>query len=168
MRQSAKNWINNVRLKVQHNNHVIPTRILQTHFQIITTSEQVARLSGTQLTAMKANNIISFIIEEAQYCAINDNFKKNAESALAAHMKKTRKFKGKKKEKSGEACGNCKKTNHTTKNCYEQGTLSLLHPFFLTDSMRLASCYTSFPILYFLSHEAYVIYHFYLSFVLLF
>ena len=71
---------------------------------------------------MKANDIISFIIEEAQHHVINDDHLKNAESALAACMKKTEKSKEKKKEKnqSGEACGNCKRTNHTTENCYSK------------------------------------------------
>ena len=59
---------------------------------------------------MKANDTVSFIIEEAQHCVINDDHTKNAESALAAHIKKTGKSKEKKKEKnqSGKACGNCK------------------------------------------------------------
>ena len=83
----------------------------------------MARLSGSQSNAMKANDIIYSIIEEVQHCVINDNCSKNAESALATCMKKTGKYKGKKMEKnqSGEACGNCKRTNHTTKNCYSKG-----------------------------------------------
>ena len=70
---------------------------------------------------MKANDIISFIIEEVQHHVINDDCLKNAE--LATRMKKTGKSKGKKKEKnqSGEACGNCERTNHTIKNCYSKG-----------------------------------------------
>ena len=63
-----------------------------------TVLEQAGRLSGTQSTAMKANDIISFIIEEAQHHVINNNHSKNAEWALATCMKKTGKSKGKKKK----------------------------------------------------------------------
>ena len=38
--------------------------------------------------------------------------------------------------------------------CYEQGTLFPSRSLFLTDSMRLASCYTSFPMHPFFFHEA--------------
>ena len=41
--------------------------------QTIIMSERVARLSGTQSTAMKANDIISFIIDKAQHHVINDD-----------------------------------------------------------------------------------------------
>ena len=40
--------------------------------QTITASKQVSKLSGIQLTGMKADNLIAFILEEAQHCIIND------------------------------------------------------------------------------------------------
>ena len=58
---------------------------------------------------MKANDIISFIIEEAHQQQLYEN----AESALAACIKE--------KNQSGEACGNCKRTNHMTESCYSKG-----------------------------------------------
>jgi hypothetical protein len=40
--------------------------------QTITASKQASKLSGHQLSAIKADNLIAFIIEEAQHCIIND------------------------------------------------------------------------------------------------
>jgi len=40
---------------------------------------------------MKADDLITFIIEEAQHRVINDKRMKNAETALAAHAKRARK-----------------------------------------------------------------------------
>ena len=42
-----------------------PPKSYRLTLQTITMSEQVGRLSGTQSTAMKANDIVIFIIEEA-------------------------------------------------------------------------------------------------------
>ena len=67
--------------------------------QTITASQLVGKLSGAQLKALKADDIMSFIIEEAQNRVINNDCTKYAESALAACMKKSGKSKGKGKEK---------------------------------------------------------------------
>ena len=62
--------------------------------QTITTSQPVGKLSGAQSKALKADDIMSFIIEEAQHRVINNDHTKYAESVLATHMKKSRKSKG--------------------------------------------------------------------------
>jgi hypothetical protein len=53
--------------------------------QAITAIEKANKLSGLQSNAMKADDLIAFIIEEAQHWVINDDCTKSAESALAAH-----------------------------------------------------------------------------------
>ena len=89
--------------------------------QTITVSQLVGKLSGAQSKALKADNIMSFIIEEAQHRVINNNCTKYAESALAACMKKSKKSKGngkgKEKNQSKEPCSDCKRTNHAMPNC---------------------------------------------------
>ena len=62
--------------------------------QTITASQLVGKLSGAQSKALKADDIMSSIIEEAQHGVINNNHTKYAESTLAARMKKSRKSKG--------------------------------------------------------------------------
>src|ERR1700678_2515605 len=56
--------------------------------QTITASERMSKLSGGQSSVMKSDDLISFIIEEAQHRVINDERTKTAESALAARLKK--------------------------------------------------------------------------------
>ena len=51
---------------------------------MITAAEWTSKLSGMQSNAMKADDLIAFIIEEAQHQVINNNHTKNAKSALAA------------------------------------------------------------------------------------
>ena len=63
---------------------------------MITASERASKLSG-QSNAIKADDLIAFIIEEAQHQVINDERTKTAESALAAHAKKTGNLKAKRK-----------------------------------------------------------------------
>ena len=78
---------------------------------------------------MKPNDLIAFIIEEAQHHVISDERSKNAESALAAHTKKGGKGKpGKRKkhDKSSkddfeEVCDNCKKPGHGKPDCWSKG-----------------------------------------------
>ena len=72
--------------------------------------------------AMKPDNLITFITEEAQHHIINDEHTKNMESALAALGKKQRIGKqcsnrGKEKSKPSAICKNCKITGHTKANC---------------------------------------------------
>lgn len=78
---------------------------------------------------MKSDDLITFIIEEAQHRVINDECTKNAKTALAAHAKKGKKKrggKGKKPAKSEDSesdvkCGNCRKEGHTENNCWSKG-----------------------------------------------
>ena len=84
--------------------------------QTITASECVSKLSGMQLSAIKADNLIAFIIKKAQHCVINNNHMKSAESALAAQTKNTKKNKGKKKV----TCENCGRTGYGKPYCYQK------------------------------------------------
>jgi len=69
---------------------------------------------------MKADDLITFIIEEAQHRVINDERTKNVETALAAHAKrggKGRVSRGKKPDRSEKSesevkCENCKAPGH--------------------------------------------------------
>src|ERR1700679_2347366 len=72
--------------------------------QTITAAERASKLSGSQSQHMKPDDLIAFIIEEAQHRVISDERGKNAESALAVYAKKGGKGKaGKKKhDKSSE------------------------------------------------------------------
>ena len=65
---------------------------------------------------MKPNDLIAFILEEAQHCVINDECTKNTKIALAAHSKKGKQSKSGKNKKSEkslknsfEECNNWKK-----------------------------------------------------------
>jgi hypothetical protein len=73
---------------------------------------------------MLADDLIAFIIEEAQHQVINDECMKNAESALATCSKKPGKPKGKRKEKvqSDITCKNCKKPGHGKPDCFSKGS----------------------------------------------
>ena len=75
---------------------------------------------------MKPNDLITFIMEEAQHRVINDESTKNAESTLTALSKKqrTRKDhsnKGKEKSTPGATCENCKNAGHTKADCWVKG-----------------------------------------------
>jgi hypothetical protein len=72
---------------------------------------------------MKADDLIAFIIEEAQHRVINDDRAKTAESALAARTKKPGKPKTKKKGKhqSDVTCDNCKRPGHSQDDCWSKG-----------------------------------------------
>ena len=76
---------------------------------------------------MKADDLIAFLIEEAQHHVINDDRTTCIELALAAHGKKSEKrgqcHKGKKPERStsGTTCKNCHRPNHTKENCWLKG-----------------------------------------------
>ena len=77
---------------------------------------------------MKPNDLIAFILEEAQHCVINDEHTKNTEIALAAHSKTGKQSKsGKniKSEKSSknsfEECNNCGRPGHGADDCYSKG-----------------------------------------------
>ena len=99
--------------------------------QTITAAEQASKLSGSsdgQSKQMKPDDLIAFIIEEAQHRVISDERNKNAESALAAHTKKGGKGKGGKKKHdkssktdSDETCENCGKAGHAKPDCWSKG-----------------------------------------------
>jgi hypothetical protein len=91
--------------------------------QTITASERVSKLSGGQTSSIKSEDLIAFIIEEAQHRVINEERMKSAESALAARSSTSEKSKGKGKgkEKSKVKCENCKKKGHTKEKCYAKG-----------------------------------------------
>ena len=88
--------------------------------QTITANEHASKLAGLQSSAMKADDLIAFILKEAQHHVINDELLKDAESVL---MKKSEKPKRKKKKKgqSDIICENCKRTGHGKPDCYQIG-----------------------------------------------
>ena len=96
--------------------------------QMITAAERTSRLSGGQSSSMKYNDLIAFILEEAQHHVINVERTKNAKSALAAFTKKGKPNKSGKKEKSAkslnnsaEECDNCGWPGHQAADCYSKG-----------------------------------------------
>ena len=86
-------------------------------------NEWVSKLSGLQLSAIKADDLIAFILKEAQHHVISDKCSKDAESTLAARAKRSEKPKRNKKNKtkSDITCKNCKRTGHGTPDCYQKG-----------------------------------------------
>ena len=96
--------------------------------QTITAAKRTSRLAGGQMLGMKHDDLISFILEEAQHRVINDERTKSAETALAAHTKKGKQNKSGKQKKSGapsktttEECDNCGRPGHTTTDCFSKG-----------------------------------------------
>ena len=93
--------------------------------QMITAADRASTLTGGSSKKMKANNLIVFLIEEAQHHVINDERTKNSKLALAAQAKKARKGKpnrgkNKGKSKSTDAdiiCHNCEKPGHNKDDC---------------------------------------------------
>ena len=111
-------------------NTIIMSSLLELYrptLQTITAVERASTLLGTSSSrAMKPDDLITFITEEAQHCVINDERTKNAESALTALSKKQRtgkhhSNKGKEKSTPGATCKNCKNTGHTKANCWGKG-----------------------------------------------
>jgi DNA-directed RNA polymerase subunit RPC12/RpoP len=85
--------------------------------QMITTAEKANALTGQTTNRMKADNLIAFLIEEAQHCIINVERSKNSEQALAAHAKNKGKGKPRERAKGDDKalsadsdiiCHNCK------------------------------------------------------------
>ena len=98
----------------------------QPSLQTITAAERINKLSGRQSAGMKANDLMAFLIKEAQNRLINKQHGKNTELALAAYSKLSGKSKSAKKDKSDKAksdmeCGNCKQKGHVNDNCYAKG-----------------------------------------------
>src|ERR1700684_2141399 len=89
--------------------------------QTITAAERVNKLSGGQSSGIKSDDLIAFLIEEAQHRVINEQRNKNAEIALAAYSKTKGKNKPPNKERSDEECGNCKRKGHGAPDCFAKG-----------------------------------------------
>ena len=111
-------------------NTIIMSLLLESYrptLQTITAVECASTLLGTSSSrAMKPDNLITFIMEEAQHRVINDKCTKDAESTLTALSKKqrTRKHhsnKGKEKSTPSVTCENCKNAGHTKANCWAKG-----------------------------------------------
>ena len=94
--------------------------------QTITVAERATRLSGSTSKGMSPNNLIAFIIEEAQHRVINNECTRTAELALATHTKKVAKPRGKgrnksKKTQSDVTCDYCNAPSHSIMDCWSKG-----------------------------------------------
>ena len=96
--------------------------------QTITAAERASKLSGSKAQQMKPDDLMAFIIEEAQHRVISDERSKNAESALSAHAKRGKgKASNKKKHDkssktdSDETCDNCGRAGHKKPDCWSKG-----------------------------------------------
>ena len=98
----------------------------QPTFQTIIATERTNAVLGASSKKMKADDLTTFLLIEAQHCVINDDWTKGTKSALAAHRKKYEmrgwgyKSKLEKPEKStsGSTCKNCHRLNHTKEICW--------------------------------------------------
>jgi len=115
-----------------HFNTLIMTSLLESYrptLQTIMAAERASALTGTSPQKMKANDLIVFLIEEAQHRVINDKRTKNPDHALVANGKKggrnkTNQWKGGNKGKKAESealCYNCEKPGHKKADCWEKG-----------------------------------------------
>ena len=113
-----------------HYNTIIMSLLPESYrptLQTIMAAERASTLLGTSSSrAMKPDDLITFITEEAQHHVINDKRTKNAESALAALGKKQRtgkhcSNKGKEKSTPSATCKNCKNAGHTKADCWVKG-----------------------------------------------
>ena len=112
-------------------NTIVMSSLLESYrptLQTITATERASAVLGTSsLKKMKADDLIAFIIEEAQHHLINDEQTKTAKSALAALSKKLKAGKqhnrrGKEKSAPDAAkCENCKGSGHDKANCWAKG-----------------------------------------------
>jgi hypothetical protein len=105
-------------------NMIIMSSLPESHrptLQTITAAERADALTGGLTNKMKADDLIAFLMEEAQHRVINTERSKNSEQALAAQAK--RKGKGKAKERakgvdkalsvdSDVTCYNCNGKGH--------------------------------------------------------
>ena len=73
-----------------HFNTIIMSSLPESYhpmLQTITAAEKANSLTGGSTKKMKADDLIAFLMEEAQHCIINDERSKDSEQALAAHVK---------------------------------------------------------------------------------
>ena len=94
--------------------------------QTITAAEKATGLSGSTSKDMSPNDLIAFIIEEAQHQVINDKCMKTAESALAARTKNITKSRGKGENKlknmqSDVTCSKCNAPSHSITDFWSKG-----------------------------------------------
>ena len=117
-------------LSNSHFNTIIMSSLPESYhppLQTIMAAEHTSAVLGTTSSKkMKADDLISFFIEEAKHQVINDERTKYAESALAAHGKKPKKekfHKGKTSEKPGLSvtCENCNWDGHLKEDCWLKG-----------------------------------------------
>ena len=74
--------------------------LYQPTLQMITTAKCTSCLASRKTSVMKHNNLIAFILEEAQHRVINDKHTKTTETALATYTKKGKQNKAGKQKKS--------------------------------------------------------------------
>ena len=84
-------------------------------------AERISKLSGGETAGLKPNDLIAFLIEEAQHQLINEQRRKITEIALAAYSKSKGKNKPTNKEKSDDECSNCHRKGHRAPDCYAKG-----------------------------------------------
>jgi hypothetical protein len=97
--------------------------------QTITAAERASALTGGSSKKMKPNDLIAFLIEEAQHRVINDERNRNSDVALAAHGRnggkpKSKSTHGKGKAKDGDSdiiCHNCDRPGHKKADCWAKG-----------------------------------------------
>jgi hypothetical protein len=94
----------------------------QPTLQTITTVERANELLGMQANAMNMDDLMAFIIKEAQHRVINNDQTKSTEFALAACTKKTSKSKGEKKDKQNldVTCKNCDRPGYSKPDCWSK------------------------------------------------
>ena len=97
--------------------------------QTITAAEKANEITGGTSNQMKSDDLIAFLMEEAQHCVINAERSKIFEQALAAHTKQKGKGKDKQRAKDENAlsadsevtCRNCKRKGHKQAECWSKG-----------------------------------------------
>ena len=112
-------------------NTIVMSSLLESYhptLQTIMAMEHTSVVLGTSsLSKMKVEDLIAFIIEEAQHHLINNKWTKTAKSVLATLSKKQKAAKQhncRGKEKSAPdavKCENCKGSGHDKANCWAKG-----------------------------------------------
>ena len=101
----------------------LPDSYLPTLQTIMATECASTILGMSSSNKIKPNDLIAFIIEEAQHHIFNDKRTKTAKSALGKKPNGRKQCHGKGKEKSGSdvMCENCKRTDHNKPNYWSKG-----------------------------------------------
>ena len=99
--------------------------------QTITAAERTNALTGGSTNKMKADDLIAFLMEEAQHRVINMERSKTSEQALAAQAKRKGKGKPKGRAKGDDkalsvdsdvTCYNCNGKGHKQADCWSKGS----------------------------------------------